>query len=173
MKNAEEKVLPNPEHPRKKCVEQCRGCDRMFGDSWNYPLLKVDGNVYYIPNPKEALKFGFFHLEDTGKIFKVTGIQKNVLPACLEFEEFTGNMVYQGTMPVAKIAKDVCMAWENPALKWKNYYVEDEMKKVKGKDTKVYYHYNPCLLATHISHSPRKGKDGKLNPLKASKRRNR
>ena len=56
---------------------------------------------------------------------------------------------------------DVCMPYLYPGIKWKNYRVETEQKKVlsgtdKGKDTTIFYHYNPCPMATHIKHSPKK-----------------
>jgi hypothetical protein len=75
----------------------------------NYPWLSVDGHeskkYYYIPEPTKALEFGFFRLEDTGEVFKVTGTKPMVQPMCLEFEKNTDNLIYQGEMPVAKVVK--------------------------------------------------------------------
>ena len=71
-------------------------------ESDNYPHLKIEGKLYYIPNPLDALERGFFKLKDTGEIFKVNGIVPNVQPGCLAFEKYEGNLVYQFELPVAK-----------------------------------------------------------------------
>ena len=69
---------------------------------------------------------------------------------------------------------DVCEAYQFPKVKWKNYYMETEKVQKSGKEVEVFYHYNPCVLATHITHSPKVEEvRGKLNPLKHSKRGNR
>ena len=58
-------------------------------------------------------------------------------------------------LPEGTILVDVCMAYEDPDSKWRNYRIEKETKTVKGKEVEVLYHYNPCALATHIEHSPK------------------
>lgn len=68
------------------------------------------------------------------------------------------NRVFENhTLPEGTILVDVCMAFQYPHLKWRNYRVETGKKKVMGKkeETTIFYHYNPCPLATHIEHSPK------------------
>ena len=67
----------------------------------------------------------------------------------------------------------VCNAYLYPSLKWKDHRSETVTKKVKGKDTKIVLHYNPCGLASHATHTLSEEEERKLNPLKASKRRGR
>ena len=50
---------------------------------------------------------------------------------------------------------DVCCCYEKPEAKWINYKVETEKQTKKGKEVDVFYHYNPCPMATHIKHSPK------------------
>lgn len=71
-------------------------------ESDNYPYAKINDIYYYIPHPIKALEFGFFRLEDTGEVFKVTGVKPNVMPTCLDFEKNESNLIYQGEMPIAK-----------------------------------------------------------------------
>ena len=83
--------------------------------------------------------------------------------------------VFEGyAPPEGTILTDVCMAYEKPDTKWKHYKKESEIKTIKGKEVEVFYHYNPCSLASHVEHSPKPEElRGKINPLKASKRRSR
>ena len=76
-------------------------------ESDNYAHFKIDGNKnsYYLPNAREALRRGFFCLEDTRETFRVTGKKENVQPDCLEFEKFEGNLIFHGEIPVAKVVK--------------------------------------------------------------------
>lgn len=86
------------------------------------------------------------------------------------------NRVFEGyATPEGTILVDVCTAYEKPDTKWRHYRVESEMKTIKGKEEEVFYHYNPCPLASHMEHSPKPEElRGKIiNPLKASKRRSR
>lgn len=66
----------------------------------NYPWCKIDGLLYYISKPKEALTKGFFKTEDTNKVFKVTGYHKMVQPLCLKFEAVDKKPIAK--MPLAK-----------------------------------------------------------------------
>ena len=67
---------------------------------------------------------------------------------------------------------DVCVAYINPKGKWRNYSkVEEEVINFmaivdvkKDKSEKIFYHINPCPLASHVKHSPKvdviKGRSG-------------
>jgi hypothetical protein len=77
--------------------------------------------------------------------------------------------------PEGTVLTDVCMAYEMPDTKWRNYFLEKGTKMIKGKEVEILYHNNPCPLASHMEHNPKpveqiQGKR-KLNPIKASKRR--
>lgn len=63
---------------------------------------------------------------------------------------------------------DVCIPYADPKTKWRNYKIENETIKENYYE----YHLNPCLMATHVKHSPKViGKKGfVLNPIKKSKR---
>ena len=96
-------------------------------------------------------------------------IRESINPHCVGC-----NRVFEGyAPPEGTILTDVCMAYEKPDTKWRNYFAEKGKKIVKGKEEEVFYHYNPCPLATHMEHSPKpeEGIRGNLNPIKASKRR--
>jgi hypothetical protein len=69
----------------------------------NYPWVKIDELLYYIPEPVKALKRGFFKTEDTNKVFKVTGYHKRIQPLCLKFEAVDKKPL--ATMPLAKRVK--------------------------------------------------------------------
>lgn len=58
-------------------------------------------------------------------------------------------------LPEGTILVDVCMAYQDPSIKWKDYRKESEIKKVGSKEKEIFYHYNPCPLATHVEHSPK------------------
>ena len=82
-------------------------------EAQNYGWLTVDkhkaSKYYYLPGTLEALDFGYFKLEDTGEVFKVTGIKPNVMPMCLDFEKTDENEIECGACgsacmaPVGKI----------------------------------------------------------------------
>jgi hypothetical protein len=63
----------------------------------NYGWLTVDNHkskkYYYLTDSLDALEIGYFQLEDTGEVFKVTGINHNVMPMCLDFEKNTDEIV--------------------------------------------------------------------------------
>lgn len=67
----------------------------------------------------------------------------------------------------------VCNAYLYPSLKWKDHTSQTITKKIKGKDTEITLHFNPCPLASHAKHTLSQEEARKLNPLKASKRRSR
>ena len=71
----------------------------------NYPWMTLESGTYYIPDPLSALKLGYFQLEDTGEIFKVTGINENVQPMCLKFERYPFPTTELLSIPVAKKVK--------------------------------------------------------------------
>jgi len=82
----------------------------MKHESENYPWLTLDQHkskkYYYITSPLEALKFGYFKLEDTDEVYKVTGVKQNVMPMCLDFEKNTDEILFTGEIPVAKIVPE-------------------------------------------------------------------
>lgn len=94
-------------------------------------------------------------------------IREPIHPHCAGCERVFENH----TLPEGTILVDVCMAYEKPDTKWRNYYTREGKKTIKGKEVMIVYHYNPCPLATHIDHSPMPEERGKLNPIKASKRK--
>jgi len=67
----------------------------------------------------------------------------------------------------------VCNAYLYPSLKWKDHKSKTITKKIKGKDTEMVLHFNPCPLASHAKHELSQEEARKINPLKASKRRSR
>jgi len=80
----------------------------MKHESENFGWLSVDkhksGKYYYIPNSIFTLSFGYFKLEDTGEVFKVTGVKYNVQPMCLDFEKNTDEILFTGDeIPIAKM----------------------------------------------------------------------
>ena len=76
------------------------------------------------------------------------------------------------TMPEGQVLVDVCICYEDPETKWRNYRLEVGSKTKGGKEVEVLYNYNPCPMATHIKHSPYMEEvRGKLNPIKISKRK--
>jgi len=83
------------------------------------------------------------------------------------------NKIFEGhAIPTSMILVDVCICYRDPEAKWRHYRVETGVKTKAGKEEVVYYHYNPCLMATHVKHSPYKEEvRGKLNPIKHSKRK--
>jgi hypothetical protein len=77
----------------------------------SYPWAKINGKMYYIPEPLKAEKFGFFQLEDTKEVFKVTGWHKNVQPFCLKFEQAAADGLkeipnHAKFMPKARLVKN-------------------------------------------------------------------
>jgi len=52
----------------------------------NYPWTKLNGQYYYIPDPKKALSMGTFMTEDTKDIYLVTGIDSTTGPNTLLFD---------------------------------------------------------------------------------------
>lgn len=50
---------------------------------------------------------------------------------------------------------DVCIPWGDPKSKWRNFFVDFGTKVVNGQDVKVEYPNNPCIMATHMKHSPK------------------
>ena len=57
---------------------------------------------------------------------------------------------------VDDVIGDVCIAYIKPKGRWINYSKE-EGDVIKGTDgIKQLYHINPCNLASHIKHSPKK-----------------
>jgi hypothetical protein len=58
-------------------------------------------------------------------------------------------------LPEGEVLVDVCICYEDPKVHWRNYRVETEKGKVKGKEVDLFYHYSPCAMATHIKHSPK------------------
>lgn len=76
------------------------------------------------------------------------------------------------TFPIRLSEKSVCICYQNPKDKWRNYSLEEETIKGKGEDKHYEYHLNPCPMATHVKHSPKViGQKGFiLNPIKQSKR---
>jgi len=79
---------------------------RFSHESENYPWLRIDkhesGIYYYITNPMEALNFGYFKLEDTEEVYKVTGVKQNVQPMCLDFKRNTDEILLPDDIPLAK-----------------------------------------------------------------------
>ena len=58
-------------------------------------------------------------------------------------------------LPECEVLVDVCICYEDPEMKWNRYRLEQGSKKVSGKDEIIFYHYNPCPMATHIKHTPK------------------
>lgn len=66
------------------------------------------------------------------------------------------NKIFENhTLPEGQILVDVCICYENPEVKWKNYRVEKGKKMKSGKEVEVLYHYSPCPMATHVKHFPK------------------
>ena len=67
----------------------------------------------------------------------------------------------------------VCIAYANPSLLWKFYEAKEYERIEMGKTVKKIAHSLPCALASHMTHL--EVPEGKkwVNPLKATKRRNR
>ena len=48
--------------------------------------------------------------------------------------------------------KKVCIPYMSPKAKWRLHKTGELTKKVKGNDEKFLIHFNPCVMATHVSH---------------------
>jgi len=92
--------------------------------NWNKVEVNKDGNSIFLPNPDV--------------------IRKPCEPECEGCEK-----VYIGS----EVPLPVCVAYEDPKIKWKNH--TSEMGEVirNRKKVKVKLHYNPCALATHATHT--------------------
>lgn len=87
---------------------------------------------------------------------------------CVEQCDGCSKQYDDGKLPVT-----FCIAYMSPKVKWKGHTSQTVTKKIKGKDTEVVLHFNPCPLASHAKHTLSQEEVRKLNPLKASKRRSR
>ena len=75
----------------------------------------------------------------------------------------------QKTYPIRLSEKSVCICYQEPKTKWRNFKIEP----FQVGDKKYEAILNPCPMATHMSHTPKEAfftASGKLNPIKASKR---
>ncbi len=61
-------------------------------------------------------------------------------------------------LPEGEVLVDVCICYEDPEVHWKNYKVVTEKDRKAGKEVDIFYHYSPCVMATHIKHSPKVAK---------------
>ena len=46
----------------------------------------------------------------------------------------------------------VCISFQSPKSKWRNYYVGYIEKVEKGQTLKSPVYYNPCNMASHVKH---------------------
>lgn len=78
-------------------------------------------------------------------------IRESIVPNC----EGCGKIFENHTLPEGMVLIDVCICYEKPGSKWRNYKKVSETIKKSGKDVPITYHYSPCSMATHIKHSPK------------------
>ena len=79
-------------------------------------------------------------------------IREPIADNCDGCEKIFENHALAGGM----VLVDVCICYEKPDTKWRNYKAVSETIKKGGKDVPITYHYAPCPMATHIKHSPKK-----------------
>ena len=68
--------------------------------------------------------------------------RKPIVDKCIGCERIFENH----TLPEGMILVDVCISYENPEIKWRQYRDETETKQVKGKDLVALEPVNaPCM----------------------------
>jgi hypothetical protein len=93
--------------------------------------VKIEEEVKWLPNPEL--------------------IRESIVPNC----EGCKNVFENHTLPEGMVLVDVCICYEMPSTKWRNYKIVSETIKKSGKDVPITYYYSPCPMATHIKHSPK------------------
>lgn len=79
--------------------------EKMKDNPDNYPWYTIGGKVYYLVDSQVAYNRGFFILEDTKEIIRVTGIVMNVMPTCLKFERTGSYTTNENLYPIAKVTR--------------------------------------------------------------------
>ena len=92
--------------------------------------------------------------------------RKPCVPKCMGcsrvFETKT-NILFSSLTDKSEEIDRVCRAYENPEHHWRRHTTETVEKMIKGKKQEVILHFDPCPLATHVSHTDlHMHSDGKL-----------
>jgi hypothetical protein len=81
---------------------------------------------------------------------------------CSRVFETKTNILFSETTNKHQEVEMVCRAYLYPSAKWRNHSSQKGEKFVKGKKIPVTFHFNPCNLATHVSHSEIDQQSGKV-----------
>lgn len=94
------------------------------------------------------------------------GLEREPCPyqcvGCSRVFEKKTNILYSENTDADQEVERVCRAYLYPGVKWKHHETETVEKMIKGKKQQVVLHFNPCPLASHVSHTQlHKHSDGK------------
>lgn len=92
--------------------------------------------------------------------------RKPCVPKCMGCDrifETKTNILFSALTENTEEISRVCRAYEDPKFHWRKHTTETVEKMMKGKKQDVIFHFDPCPLATHVSHTVmKKHSDGKL-----------